>query len=135
MPTEIRPARSRRLTWRQTCTLVALLAQVRFLNWRMERASARLSDREDAADSATLLAGAREWVALHVRIADLFDMPVPPNVAELRDLFSGPLPGGPTSAAPPSAAHPDRTPTAPRPSRDVAQATPVETYGSTGAAT
>lgn len=99
MPTDLHPVRSRRLTWSQTGTLLGLLAQVRFLNWRMERASARLSDREDAADSATLLAGAREWVALHIRIADLFDMPVPPNVAELRDLFGEP--GGSGSTEPP----------------------------------
>ncbi|HEV2542917.1 MAG TPA: hypothetical protein VGU70_09200 [Methylobacterium sp.] len=106
MPTEIQPRRSRRLSWRQTATLTGLLVQVRILNWRMTRASARLSEREDAADSATLLAGAREWVRLHIRIAKLFNMPVPENVAELRDLFGEP--GGPTPAEPPSVAHPDR---------------------------
>ena len=99
MPTDILPARSRRLTLRQTGTLIALLVRVRFLNWRMDRASARLSDREDAADSATLLAGAREWVALHIRIAKLFQMPVPSNVAELRDLFGEP--GGSGLTEPP----------------------------------
>lgn len=106
MPTEIRPARSRRLTWRQTAAVVGLLVRVRVLNWRMTRVSARLSDREDAADSATLLAGAREWVRLHIRLATLFDMPVPENVAELRDMFGEA--GDPTPAEPPSAAHPDR---------------------------
>lgn len=99
MPVTLQPARSRRLTWRQTGTLVGLLVRVRFLNWRMERASARLSDREDAADSATLLAGAREWVALHIEIAKLFQTPLPPNVAELRDLF-GQEPGGSGSTEP-----------------------------------
>lgn len=99
MPTEIQPRRSRRLSWRQTATLAGLLVRVRILNWRMERASARLTDRDDAADSATLLAGAREWVRLHIRLAKLFDMPVPESVAELRDLFGEP--GGSGSREPP----------------------------------
>lgn len=101
MPTDLRPSRSRRVSWRQTAALVGLLMQVRILNWRMERASARLSDREDAADNATLLAGAREWVALHTRLANLFGTPLPDNVAELRDLFSRPLAGGSTLVTPP----------------------------------
>lgn len=112
MPTDIRPARSRRLTWRQTGTLLGLLVRVRFLNWRMERASARLSDREDAADSAALLAGARQWVALHTRLADLFEMPLPENVRELRDLFGEP--GGSGSSEPPGL----HTPTANRSSAE-----------------
>ncbi|MDV2987657.1 UNVERIFIED_CONTAM: hypothetical protein Q9R58_25455 [Methylobacteriaceae bacterium AG10] len=106
MPTEIQPCRSRRLSCRQAAALTGLLVRVRILNWRMTRASARLSDREDAADSATLLADAHEWGRLHLRIAALFDMPVSENVAELRDLFGEP--GASTTAKPPSAAHPDR---------------------------
>lgn len=84
MPTEIQPHRSRRLSWRQATSLMGLLVRGRILNWRMTRADARLSDREDAADSATLLVGAREWVRLHIRLAKLFDMLCPrisPNCA------------------------------------------------------
>lgn len=109
MPTDLRPSRSRRLSWRQTAALVGLLLQVRILNWRMERASARLSDHEDAADNPTLLTGTRQWVALHVRIARLFDAPLPPDVRELRNLF-GSEPGGPSSSEPPGAHIPTADP-------------------------
>lgn len=114
MPTTLQPSRPRRLTWRQSAALVGLLVQVRFLISRMERISARLSEREDAADSAALLAGARVWVALHIRIAKLFQMPLPPNVAELRDLF-GQGPGGSDDPEPPGR----HIPTALRGSADI----------------
>jgi hypothetical protein len=111
MPTELHSRRPFRLTVRQHGTAVVLLMRVRFLNWHMERVSARLSEQKGIADSAALLVGARKWVELHTRLADLFGLPLPESVAELRDLFLRPQSDGSTLIEPPGVPNP----TAPRP--------------------
>lgn len=109
MPTEIRPARGRHLSLRQAATLMWLLTRAQSLYRQMESTAARLSVRENEADDAALLKGARRWVAIHDRIAALFGTEPPEHVAELRQMFARPLLSGPTSAEPPSNAHPNRT--------------------------
>lgn len=98
MPTEIRPRRVRRLSRGQVVVLVGLFVRGRILDWRLTRTAARLAKRESEADSAALLAGAREWVRLHVRVAGMLDAPLPPHVVELREMFGEP--GGPVSSQP-----------------------------------
>lgn len=99
MPTEIQPRSSRRLSRVQAVVLMGLLVRARILDWRLTRTAARLAKRESEADSATLLAGAREWVRLHVRVAGMLDAPLPPHVVELREMFGEP--DGPSLPRPP----------------------------------
>ncbi|MCP1551669.1 MULTISPECIES: hypothetical protein [Methylorubrum] len=108
MPTDLLPARSRRLSWRQTVALMWLLARAWRLHRQMENTAGRLSVREDEADSAALLKSARRWVAIQDRIATLLNAEPPEHVAELREMFARPLLSGPTPVEPPSVAHPDR---------------------------
>lgn len=61
-----------------------------------------VTEREDATDDEYLPAGAHQWVVLHVWLADFFGMLLPPNLVELRELFSptsGPLDLGAATSA------------------------------------
>ena len=99
MPTDLRPARARRLSWRDMGRLLGLLALVRFEHWRMARASVRFALHGRSADCEALAAYSARWVDLHTRIARMFDAPVPARVAEIGALVAEP--GGPSSSEPP----------------------------------
>ncbi len=83
MPTALpyRAPQVRRLSWRETVRFLALVARVRWLDWRLHAAS-----RHDGSDEAgdRLLALAQRWLAIHAAIGALLGIPEPSHVARVR---------------------------------------------------
>lgn len=101
MPTPLPdvPRRSALLTPRQTVRLFWLVTCVRALARAMERASARLDGAGSVPADDRLLRLTRRWLARNAEISALLRIPEPPQVRQVRAIFSVCPPSGPDEAA------------------------------------
>lgn len=88
MPTTVRESvrRSPPLPWREVARLYVLLAQVRWIDARLNflyRSNRSLQDEK-------LLHLMRRWLALHEAAAVILRRPLPPHVEQVRALLSAP---------------------------------------------
>ena len=89
MPTVL-PARSgtvaayQQLSWLNTVRVIILLAQVRWLNRRLEAARRRVDRYGLEVAGPDLVLTATRWLAVHETIGDLLGCPEPPHVAQVR---------------------------------------------------
>lgn len=75
---------AQRLSWRDTVRFVILLAQVRWLNRRLEAARCRVEHYGFDIAGPDLVIAARRWLDLHEAIAHLLGIPEPSHVAQVR---------------------------------------------------